>query len=196
MAQPIPPMPGSDLVELERVITPGSASNIPISSGGGGCDAGARRARAAETFKRELPSGWRPGLDLSVSSFYDPGSIRFFFLLEELQGGDHRRRRPGDPEPRRRAPAHALQGCCGTIRRRAKVGGVSGVSRSNDYSRMGNDASSANWHRRGGRQALERGSSACLFDIIAAKFRPARAKIGGRDQEIRRAQRDEVRGGV
>lgn len=88
-AQPMPPMPGGDLVGLERVVL-GLCVEYPDLF-----EAAAERVLALdfglephEAFKRELHRMATEVTDLSVSSFYDGIDPRFFFLLEELHGAE------------------------------------------------------------------------------------------------------------
>ncbi|MCE1236336.1 MAG: DNA primase [Hyphomicrobiales bacterium] len=87
--QAMPPMPGGDLVGLERVVL-GLCVEFPDLF-----EAAAERILALdfglephEAFKRELHRMATEVADLSVSSFYDGIDPRFFFLLEELHGGE------------------------------------------------------------------------------------------------------------
>jgi DNA primase len=83
----MPPMPGGDLVGLERVVL-GLCVEYPDLF-----EAAAERIigldfglEPHEAFKREL---WRMATevsDLSISSFYEGIDPRFFFLLKELHG--------------------------------------------------------------------------------------------------------------
>jgi len=89
VAQPMPPMPGGDLVGLERVVL-GLCVEYPDLF-----EAAAERVLALdfglephEAFKRELHRMATEVSDLSVSSFYDGIDPRFFFLLEELHGAE------------------------------------------------------------------------------------------------------------
>ena len=87
--QAMPPMPGGDLVGLERVVL-GLCVEFPDLF-----EAAAERVLALdfglephEAFKRELHRMATEVADLSVSSFYDGIDPRFFFLLEELHGAE------------------------------------------------------------------------------------------------------------
>ncbi|TBW37648.1 DNA primase [Siculibacillus lacustris] len=83
----VPPMPGGDLVGLERVVL-GLCVEFPDLF-----EAAAERIVGLdfaldqhEAFKRELYRMATEVADLSVSSFYEGIDPRFFFLLKELHG--------------------------------------------------------------------------------------------------------------